>query len=115
MRARLPIAIGGLVIGLGAIVAVIFVLAEPVAAIEDLREDPGPFSPAEQRSMIEGRLHEAGVPLIIGTVAGAVALAVALIARRSTLGAVAILVACIALATAAYVWSRYGSLIGDHL
>jgi hypothetical protein len=108
-------AIAGLVLALGAVSALAFVLAEPVSAIESLRDDPGDFSAQEQRDKIGGRLHEAGGPLVAASIAGALALVVALIARQSGLGAAAIFVACLALAGAAYVWARYGQGISAHL
>jgi hypothetical protein len=108
-------AVAGLVLALGAISALAFVLAEPVSAIQSLRDDPGDFSAEEQRDMIGGRLHEAGGPLVAASIAGALALAVALIARHSGLGTTAIFVACVALAGAAYVWARYGEGIRAHM
>jgi hypothetical protein len=110
MRPRLPFAIAGLVLALGAIVAILYVLAEPVRGIEEIRDTEQALRPLE-REMILHRYRESGVPLIIGSVAGVLAAAISLIARRSPLGAAAILAACIALAGAAYVWSRYGEQI----
>ena len=114
-RPRTILAVVALVLGAGAIAAMIFVLAEPVRAIEDLRDDPGEFSPDEIREMVHGRLDEAAAPLLAASIGGVVALAFALMVRRSGLGAVAILVACLALAGAAYVWARYGEGISTQL
>jgi hypothetical protein len=108
MRLPLLFAVGGLVLALGAIGAVIYVLAEPAAAINTVRDDPGGLSTSEQGRLIEERYHEASVPLLAASICGALALGAALAGRRRTLGAAAILVACISLAGAAYLWGRYG-------
>ena len=114
-RPRTILAVVALVLGAGAIAAMLFVLVEPVRAIEALRDDPGEFSAAEVREMVQGRLGEAAAPLLAASIAGVIGLAFALMVRKSGLGAVAILVACLALAGAAYVWARYGDGISAQL
>jgi len=115
MRPRLVFALGGLVIAIAAIAAAIYVLVEPAAAIAAVRDDPGSLSAKEQRELIEGRFHEAGGPLVAGSLAGVVALAAALLGRKHPLGAAAILAACVGLAGCAYVWARYGEGIWGRL
>ena len=120
MRRPVVFALGGVVLALGALGALLFVLVEPVRAIEAVREevlrdDPDGQASSEQQQTIEGRLDEAGSPLLGASILAALALGAALVARRSTVGAAAVLLACVALAGAAYVWARYGEGIWSRL
>ncbi|MEZ4463636.1 MAG: hypothetical protein R3F60_11355 [bacterium] len=98
-----------LILGMGAIGAMLFVIFEPIAAYMSLKSGSYGFSPSETEWMMRGRMREAGIPLVAGSIAGVLAI---LVARgRGKLGKTALIFGLIALAGAGYVWALYGGKI----